>query len=120
MARVTIGFGVVLIVLGVGFYFDTEMKSVTALIPTFLGAVLLLLGILGLKDNLRKHAMHTAVLLALLGAIGSGARLAMGTGTFGKAQTEQLILVVLCLAYVALGVRSFIMARRARAGRAES
>ena len=61
MPKITIGLGILLILLGLGGYFGTDAKSFTALIPAFVGVPLLLLGCLALKDNLRKHAMHAAV-----------------------------------------------------------
>jgi len=64
----------VLIGLGVAGYALSESKSITALIPAFVGLPLAGLGALALKDNLRKHAMHAAVLLGLLGCLAAGGR----------------------------------------------
>ena len=58
MAKITIGLGLVLIALGLGSYFGTGQASVTALIPAFFGLPLLLLGLVALKERMRKNAMH--------------------------------------------------------------
>jgi hypothetical protein len=119
VAPVTIVIGLLLIALGLGGYFGTDQVSLTALIPAYFGAPLLLLGLLGLNDKLRKHAMHAAVAVGLLGFLGAIFPLAMRLIS-GKpfelrtAAAMQLIMAALCLLLVALGVRSFIAARRRR------
>ena len=47
MKIITIGFGVLLILLGVGSYIGTGMTSLTALIPAFFGVAYLYLGLHG-------------------------------------------------------------------------
>jgi hypothetical protein len=122
MAVISMGVGVVLIGLGLGGYFYTEREHWTALIPVFLGAVLVILGALALNDRLRKHSMHTAMLLALIGLIGSGWRAAKGIGKlvggetvdFPAAPWINLAIALCCAAFVALGIKSFVDARRRR------
>ena len=116
MTKITILTGVVLAVLGVGFYFGTGSTSPTALIPVGFGAVLIIAGLAGCSDAARMHAMHLAVLVALLGAAGG---IVMGIIGMGKdksppAIVEQLIMGVFCAVYVVLSVRSFIAARKRR------
>src|SRR5215467_9296051 len=67
MANVTIGFGLVLAALGVGGYVATGRTSLTALIPLAFGLVLVVCGALARREALRKHAMHAAAVLGLLG-----------------------------------------------------
>ena len=113
-------FGFLLIVLGIASYVVTERTSVTALIPAFFGAVLVVLALVARNENARKHAMHAAVAIALIGAIASLVRavpaVAGGSAT-RPAVVAQLAMAVLMLVYVALGVQSFIAARKARMGR---
>src|SRR5688500_8271882 len=72
MARLTIGLGAILIALGVAGYLGTGRDSITALIPSFLGAVLVILGLIAaVKPSARRHAMHAAAVVALLGLAGS-------------------------------------------------
>jgi hypothetical protein len=123
MPRLTIAFGVVLILLGVGFYLGTGRQSVTALIPAFLGAPILACGAWALSDRWRKTAMHVALVLALLGLGGtvSGAiklvKQAMGEEIARpEAALAQGIVAVLCLVFLVLGIRSFVVARRRQRG----
>lgn len=109
-----------LIVLGVASYTVTGRTSITALIPAFFGAAFLVCAMVARKEAARKHAMHAAVLLGLIGAIAALVRGVPGAlgGNAGKpAVMAQLAMGTLLLIYVALGVQSFIAARRARAAR---
>ena len=109
-----------LIVLGVASYTLTGRTSITALIPAFFGAAFLVCAMVARNEAARKHAMHAAVLLGLIGAIAALVRGVPGAldGNAGKpAVMAQLAMGILLLIYVALGVRSFIAARRARAAR---
>jgi hypothetical protein len=127
VAPITIVFSILLILLGGGFFAGTGWSHVTALIPTFLGLPLLLLGVLGYKDNLRMHVMHGAALLGLLGFLG-GAIMGLpkvpvlldGSAERPAAIVEQLLMALICAVFVGLCVRSFILARRARAQKAAS
>ena len=69
----TIGF--LLILLGVVGYVATGRASVTALIPAFVGAVFLVLALVARNADARRHAMHAAVALALLGVFGTAPRI---------------------------------------------
>lgn len=122
MAKATIGFGVGLIVLGVVAYFGTGMASWTALIPAFGGIPLALCGVIALKERFRKHAMHVAVVLGLVGFAGTVmgvvkvARMIAGeTLARPEAAIVQAIMAVTLLVFLAMAVKSFIDARRARA-----
>lgn len=115
MPAATIVYGLLLVLLGVGFYVATGQASVTALIPAFVGVVVLLCGVVARRPHLLKHAMHAAAALALLAFLG-GLRGLIGLlgGDSGNAAVEQTLMSVLSLLFVALAVRSFIAARRAR------
>jgi hypothetical protein len=122
VAKATIGFGVGLIVLGVVAYFGTGMASWTALIPAFGGIPLALCGVIALKERFRKHAMHVAVVLGLVGFAGTVmgvvkvARMIAGeTLARPEAAIVQAIMAVTLLVFLAMAVKSFIDARRARA-----
>jgi hypothetical protein len=129
MAPVSIASGILLILLGVGTYVllppnpETGHVSPTALIPAGVGLALLLLGVLALKDSLRKHAMHAAAVIGLLGFLGGGymgfgklmVLLAGGEVARPAAAYESSAMALICGVFVILCVRSFIMARRNRA-----
>ena len=114
-------FGLILIVLGVASYVLTNRTSVTALIPAFFGAVLLVCAMIArANEGARKHAMHAAVAVGLVGALAALARglpAALGGDASRPADMSQLAMGVLLLIYVALGVQSFIAARKARLGK---
>ena len=113
-------FGLILIVLGIASYVLTDRTSVTALIPAFFGAVLVICALVARNESARKHAMHAAVAVGLIGALaalGRGVPAALAGDATRPAVLSQLVMGVLLVAYVALGVRSFIAARRARQGR---
>jgi drug/metabolite transporter (DMT)-like permease len=119
----TIVFGALLIGLGVGGYFMTGQQSITALIPAFAGALFLILGVIAQKPGARKHAMHAAAALAVLGFLGTVPglikffRMLAGEEMARPAAVRsQAIMAVLCVVFVILCVRSFIAARRARQG----
>jgi hypothetical protein len=114
-------FGIILILLGVASYVLTDRTSVTALIPAIFGAVLLICALIArANEGARKHAMHAAVAVGLIGALaalGRGVPAAMAGDATRPAVMSQLVMGVLLLIYVALGVQSFVAARRARTGR---
>ena len=67
MPIVTIVVGVALVALGLVGFYGTGATHYTALIPAGFGAVFFLLGLVALKASLRKHVMHAAAILGLLG-----------------------------------------------------
>lgn len=118
MVSTTRLFGIVLVLLGVVSYVATGRTSLTAMIPAFVGITFVTLArVASYGDRLRKHMMHAAVALGLVGAIAALARAvpAALNGQSGRpAVVAQLLMAILLLVYVALGVQSFIEARRSR------
>ena len=121
MATTTIGFGVVLIVLGLGGYFGYSMVSLTALIPAAFGILLVIFGALARDDKRRKMAMHIAVTVGLLGFLGAvpgllklPTLLSGGVVARPPAVVAQSIMAALMAVYVGMCVKSFIDARRKR------
>lgn len=119
MANVAIGFGIALLVLGIGGYAGTGRQSPTALIPAVFGAILLISGLLARDPGKRKMAMHIAAAVGLLGILGSAPGLIKAVRLLSGAPVErpaavvaQAIMAILCTAFTILCVRSFINARR--------
>jgi fucose 4-O-acetylase-like acetyltransferase len=123
MAKLTIGFGVVLIVLGAWGFVGTGSTHPTALIPAYFGLALAWSGILANTENAKQRMlwMHIAVTVGLLGFIGSVSRAVVEftkahgeplTDTAAVAVRFQIAMAAVCLVYVGLCVRSFIAARR--------
>jgi hypothetical protein len=111
--------GIVLMVIGIASYWLTGRTSVTALIPAFFGIVFVGLAYLARNEAARRHAMHAAVAIALLGVLGTLGRAvpAVLAGQLTRPAVMAQIVTGLVLAYyVFLGVQSFRAARRARQG----
>ena len=117
VANTTILFGLLLTALGLAGYLIAGAASVTALIPAFFGVVLLVLGFLARAESLRKHAMHAAAAVALIGF--AGALMSLLRAPFATrsalANFSQAAMAVLTAAFVVLCIMSFRNARRARA-----
>ena len=118
MSSTSIACGIALLFIGLAGYIyglSVGKASITALIPAFFGIVLLALGFVAKsKENLRKHLMHAAVIVALLGFILPAGRLISKFGelTWNAAVISQLAMAFVCLMFVVLAIRSFAAARR--------
>jgi hypothetical protein len=121
MVRITIVFGVLLIALGLGDYYITDAKRWTELIPAVLGLTMVVLGLVSLKESLRKNAMHAAVLLGLLGfAFTVRALHELGQEILKRPELiAQSTMALLCGAFIVMAVKSFLDARRSRPAAAE-
>ena len=117
MLSVTRAAGFLLVLLGVVGYLGTGRASLTALIPALVGALFLILALIARNPQARKHVMHLAVALALIGVIGGVPRIisAVNAGEIQRpAVLAQIAMAMILAVYVLLGVKSFIDARRAR------
>jgi hypothetical protein len=124
MAKVTIVFGLILIALGLIGFVGTGSAHYTALIPTWIGLILLIGGWLANSPDAKRRMlfMHINVTVALLGLLGAmdelirGALKSKSTGVqpLAAAMEAKYALAMLLLVYVAFCVRSFINARKAR------
>jgi uncharacterized membrane protein len=124
VATPTIIFGVLLGLVGVVGYFGAGMHP-TALIPAYMGLPFLVLGALAYREGLRKHVMHLAAALGLIGLVVTAYLAWSGLATLATggevehpaAVYSKAITALLCAVFVALCVNSFIQARRRRAAR---
>jgi hypothetical protein len=124
MAKITIVFGILLILVGLVGFFGTGSAHPTALIPTWFGVALGVGGFLAISpsESRRKLFMHINVTIGALGCIGAfvealrgyGAARSAGIDPDMKALAAKLTMAILLLIYVNLCVRSFIAARRKR------
>jgi len=125
MAKVTIAFGVALILLGAWGFISTGNQHPTALIPTYFGLALAWSGILANTENAKRRMlwMHIAVTLGLIGFIGAFARVVVEfkhsqsaplSAQAAIAVEYQTAMAGICLVFVLLCVRSFIAARSGR------
>jgi uncharacterized membrane protein len=118
MFKLSIGTGVILTVLGLGGYFMSGGVSPTALIPAAFGVLFILFGFLARKESMRRHAMHGAALLSLLGIAGTfkgtiAAVTLLGGGVVERPQAAiaQAIMAITCFIFLLLAIRSFVNAR---------
>jgi hypothetical protein len=123
VAKVTIAFGFVLVILGAVGFVATGSTHLTALIPCGFGTVMAVAGALAITNDVRRRMiwMHVAVTVGLLGFLGSFSRAideyiqAHGQPLAHPAAVEdQAAMAAICLVFVILCVRSFIAARRTR------
>ncbi len=119
MKNLTLSLGILLTLLGLASYFGTGQESITALIPTFFGMVFIILALFAGAESLRKHMMHAAAGLALLGAFGS-ARGIPGFIDIISGETvarplavyAQVAMFLMCTVYIVRAVQSFRAARK--------
>ena len=123
MAKMTIGFGVVLIALGAWGFLSTGSQHPTALIPAYFGLALAWSGFMANSQDAKRRMlwMHVAVTAGLLGFIGAAVMVVVenvkahgGPLAHPAAVESQAAMAVICLVFVGLCVRSFIAARKAR------
>jgi uncharacterized membrane protein HdeD (DUF308 family) len=123
MAKLTIVFGILLIILGVTGYVYTGSAHPTALIPAGAGILFTIFGVLANSDDAKKRMlwMHVSVTVALLLFLSliradiDVIRLSRGVSfPYPAAVIEKSATSLLSLLYVLFCVRSFIAARRQR------
>jgi uncharacterized membrane protein len=113
--------GIALIAVGLIAYVASGADSPTALIPAALGLLLVVLGIVGTRENARRHAMHAAMLVALVGIAGTAMNLGDLPQLFNGEAERPLAVVasavtaVVLVVYLVVGIRSFVAARRSSA-----
>ena len=119
MPRIIFIFAVIFVLLGVGAYLITGAQSWTALIPAIFGLLLAIAGGVSLKSL--KHGGHIAALVGLLGFLGTAKSLGKIPALLSGEPVERAAAVgvqasfaILSLIFVALCVKSFIDARKAR------
>ena len=97
---------------------EPKMKDMkTALIPAVFGGLLIVCAVIVIvKPTLRKHIMHVAAMIGVLGLIGGFVPI-IRSGDFdlGKpAIRNGLLMSIVCAVFIYLCVQSFIEARKAR------
>ena len=119
MRLVTIVYAVMLIILGIAGYAATGGISITALIPTFFGFVIMILGLMAKNEKLKKHLLHGAALLALIGIVATAKSIPGFFDVITGTETErpaaiisQAIMAFMSIGYILAGLKSFLDARK--------
>jgi hypothetical protein len=120
MAKLTIGFGVLLIALGLIGFVSTGSAHPTALIPSGLGVIFAIFGFFANTENSKKrmlwmHISVTVALLAFLGTIMADFQvIQISRGVeypHPAAILEKAAMSLFSLIYVLFCIRSFVNAR---------
>jgi hypothetical protein len=116
MPVITLAYAGSMLLLGFVPYLITGQK--TALIPAGFGVLAAIAGSLAFKDSIRKHAMHGAAMLGLLGVVLPLGRLIPAVAS-GKMPSPLALfslstMAVISTIFLCLCIRSFIQARKAR------
>ena len=118
MIRLTYTIGGILTAGGIIAYIVTGAVSITALIPTFIGVLLLICAFLAAKPALHRYSLYATLVIALLGAGGSLMNVAKlgnlfaGTAERPAATIVSTIMFLLLVLYLAMGIRLLVQARR--------
>lgn len=121
MSQLAILFGLLLNAVGLVGFFGTGASHPTALIPCVLGVLLIICGFIARKESLHMHAMHVAVLIALIGFLATASSFIKIWSLFSAtsalsalsvpATLSKFATALLCGIFFVLCVRSFVRAR---------
>ncbi len=113
--RIAIYDGAFLVLWGIVAYIISEQSSITAMIPSFMGAPLMILGILSERmPNMRHHLMHAAMVLSLVLVMGGARVFAQFSEMSNLAISSHVVLILVGVCFMVCGIMSFRAARIAR------
>ena len=106
--------GSILILWGFFSYIASDSGSITALIPSFFGVPLLILGFLSIRNESNKHHyMHASMIVALISVLG-GFRIFQIEDASNLTLASHLILLVVGIIFMVGGILSFRHNRKLR------
>ena len=113
--RIAIYEGAILVLWGVAAYIISGQSSITAMIPSFMGAPLMILVLLSEKiPDMRHHLMHASMVMALLMVLGGARVFADFSDMSNLAISSHIILIFVGATFMICGIMSFRAARLAR------
>ena len=113
--RIAIYEGAILVLWGVAAYIISGQSSITAMIPSFMGAPLMIHGLLSEKiPDMRHHLMHASMVMALLMVLGGARVFADFSDMSNLAISSHIILIFVGVTFMICGIMSFRAARLAR------
>lgn len=122
MPSFTVRTGILLVVFGITSYLTTGGTSLTAFIPSVIGAALTVCGLVALRlARFRRPAMHVAAMLALIGVLGTVSALFQVPALLSDAAVPRRPAIVarigmalILLVYLGFSVKAFTAARLTR------
>ena len=117
LQKISVLYGVFLIVWGIVISLIGNSQSITSLIPTFFGLLVLSVGVLSLlMPSRRKLLMHLIAILGVLIFLGGldFIRSALSSGAFSNpwADLSKLMMAVTGFSFCFLCIKSFIFSRK--------
>jgi hypothetical protein len=120
MVGVTFATSGALVLTGLAGFIATGMVHPTALIPAIFGVLIAVAGGVARKGGkAKKHAIHAALAVALLGFLGTAKAFAKlpsllaGAAERPAAILAQTVTALVCAGFLVVAIRSFIAARKA-------
>ena len=106
--------GGILILWVIASYAISDTVSITALIPSFFGTPLLILGVLSIKNNANKHHyMHASMVFSMVSVLG-GFRIFSLDDASNLTLASHMILIIIGVVFMVGGILSFRHARKLR------
>ena len=107
--------GGVLILSGIISYLISDTGSLTALIPSFFGIPLLIMGFLSNRNEANKHHyMHAAMVFALVSVLGGMRIFSIWSDASDLTLLSHVILIIVGIIFMVAGILSFRHIRKSR------
>ena len=107
--------GGILILSGIISYLISDTGSLTALIPSFFGIPLLIMGFLSNRNEANKHHyMHAAMVFALVSVLGGMRIFSIWSDASGLTVLSHVILIIVGIIFMVAGILSFRHTRKSR------
>ena len=107
--------GGILILSGIISYLISDTGSLTALIPSFFGIPLLIMGFLSNRNEANKHHyMHAAMVFALVSVLGGMRIFSIWSDASDLTLLSHVILIIVGIIFMVAGILSFRHTRKSR------
>ena len=107
--------GAILILTGIVSYLISDTGSLTALVPSFFGIPLLILGVLSNRNEANKHHyMHAAMVFALVSVLGGLRIFSIWSDASSLTLFSHVMLIIVGMIFMIVGILSFRHTRKLR------
>ncbi|MEX0763293.1 MAG: hypothetical protein WD208_06045 [Dehalococcoidia bacterium] len=121
ISTATLIYGTLMILIGLVAYLVSDGASITALIPAFIGVLILVLGLAAQNNVLLRYALPAAAAIAALALLGSLTGFLDLFALLGGEEVEretavvsQSIVVLLSAVYLGIAIRSLVKGQRVK------